>query len=297
MDPSKDYYRVLGVLPIAEDGVIRAAYRALAQRYHPDVSDDPNAHKRMSEINEAWHVLSDPDLRRRYDDARETTESDLGDDPSPGERTDQREAAPCDEAWRIALEYYPGIERYGERLGALSSSLENIYRLHLLESKQFAKAQAIAEALEQSFLSRYFGSDPAIQGYAKELILGRHRAAALELNKIVAVLGPAAILEVVRARIDKKFNLRDVERKRQEAAQAQVLARKLESDPDVMLVDSALKILGGSLAWEKARKGMLGAFSEALPRVRLNGVIRQFGSSAELLGWARTTIPSMLREL
>jgi DnaJ-class molecular chaperone len=36
MNSQKDYYRILGVLDDAEDIVIKAAYRALAQRYHPD---------------------------------------------------------------------------------------------------------------------------------------------------------------------------------------------------------------------------------------------------------------------
>ena len=36
MNSTKDYFAVLGVLPTAEDIVIRAVYRALAQRYHPD---------------------------------------------------------------------------------------------------------------------------------------------------------------------------------------------------------------------------------------------------------------------
>jgi curved DNA-binding protein CbpA len=36
MDASKDYYAILGLTPSAEEVVIRAAYKALAQRYHPD---------------------------------------------------------------------------------------------------------------------------------------------------------------------------------------------------------------------------------------------------------------------
>ena len=36
MDLNKDYYKILGVLDNAEDIVIKAAYRALAQKYHPD---------------------------------------------------------------------------------------------------------------------------------------------------------------------------------------------------------------------------------------------------------------------
>ncbi len=66
---SKDYYRILGILDDAEDIVIRAAYKALAQRYHPDKwsGSKDEANKRMSEINEAYVVLSDPVKRKQYD--------------------------------------------------------------------------------------------------------------------------------------------------------------------------------------------------------------------------------------
>ncbi|WP_103965400.1 J domain-containing protein [Nitrosomonas ureae] len=36
MNENKDYYAILGVTPLADNVVIRAAYKALAQRYHPD---------------------------------------------------------------------------------------------------------------------------------------------------------------------------------------------------------------------------------------------------------------------
>tara|TARA_Y100000746_G_scaffold192746_1_gene173366 strand:+ start:30 stop:152 length:123 start_codon:yes stop_codon:yes gene_type:complete len=36
LDTNKNYYAALGVLPTAKDAVIRAAYKALAQRDHPD---------------------------------------------------------------------------------------------------------------------------------------------------------------------------------------------------------------------------------------------------------------------
>lgn len=72
MDASKDYYAVLGVLTTAEDVVIRAAYRALAQRFHPDRQKDMpgEATVRMADINEAYRILSDPALREQYDAAR-----------------------------------------------------------------------------------------------------------------------------------------------------------------------------------------------------------------------------------
>lgn len=66
---NKDYYAILGVLPSVEDFVIRAAYRALAQRYHPDKLPDcrATAEARMREINEAYAMLSDERLRAQYD--------------------------------------------------------------------------------------------------------------------------------------------------------------------------------------------------------------------------------------
>jgi curved DNA-binding protein CbpA len=62
------YYDILKVAFDAPDTVIRAAYRVLAARHHPDRHEaDPRASRRMQRINEAWRVLSCPDLRRRYD--------------------------------------------------------------------------------------------------------------------------------------------------------------------------------------------------------------------------------------
>ncbi len=65
-----DLYRLLQVDPEADVEIIGAAYRKLAQRYHPDVTDDPEAAARMAEINAAWEVLRDPARRAAYDRER-----------------------------------------------------------------------------------------------------------------------------------------------------------------------------------------------------------------------------------
>jgi DnaJ-domain-containing protein 1 len=63
----KDYYEILQVHPKAEPEVILAAYRKLAQVYHPDRNKSESATQRFQEINEAKEVLSDPERRARYD--------------------------------------------------------------------------------------------------------------------------------------------------------------------------------------------------------------------------------------
>src|SRR5262245_13837030 len=65
--PKSDYYKTLGVPRNADASQIRAAYRDLARRLHPDVNKSKTAEERFKAVNEAYQVLSDADKRRRYD--------------------------------------------------------------------------------------------------------------------------------------------------------------------------------------------------------------------------------------
>ena len=58
--PTKDYYHILGLAKNAEDVVIRAVFKVLAQRYHPDkwLREREYANLRMAEVNEAYQHLS-----------------------------------------------------------------------------------------------------------------------------------------------------------------------------------------------------------------------------------------------
>lgn len=74
----KDYYKVLGVSRDADERTIKRAYRQLTKKNHPDKAaargvTKEEAEKKMSAINEAHEVLSDPELRARFDN---------GDDPN-----------------------------------------------------------------------------------------------------------------------------------------------------------------------------------------------------------------------
>ena len=71
----KDHYAALGIAPDADQEVIKAAFRALAKKYHPDTAADTGTAKarfpeiakaRFREINEAHAVLSNPAARAEY---------------------------------------------------------------------------------------------------------------------------------------------------------------------------------------------------------------------------------------
>jgi len=62
----KSYYLVLGVSPTESRGGIRRAFKDLVRRYHPDRAG-PQHLGFFKQIVDAYHVLSDPERRRHYD--------------------------------------------------------------------------------------------------------------------------------------------------------------------------------------------------------------------------------------
>ncbi|KAK4156411.1 hypothetical protein C8A00DRAFT_41092 [Chaetomidium leptoderma] len=79
---SKDYYKVLGVAHDADERQVKAAYRRLSKVHHPDKAakqglTKEEAEKKMASINEAYEVISNPELRARFD---------RGDDPNSHEQ-------------------------------------------------------------------------------------------------------------------------------------------------------------------------------------------------------------------
>lgn len=66
----KNYYSVLEVNETASTDVIKACYKALIKKYHPDNNriNDEFYNKKLAEINEAFEILSDESKRKTYDE-------------------------------------------------------------------------------------------------------------------------------------------------------------------------------------------------------------------------------------
>lgn len=208
MNTSIDYYAILGILPTAEMIVIKAAYRALAQKYHPDGHSRPdsNADDRMRKINEAYEILSNPAKRSAYDHARRAAsirDDDLENEFSQSAFNDAEQEQRTH--WDLALEYYPDLASIYAGLKMTSIKLAFAFKATILEKKAFAKRRELAALLETEFLQTYFGSNPDIIKLAKELIAGGQKDAAKELNRAIAVLGDEVDIELIRRTLFSKY--------------------------------------------------------------------------------------------
>jgi curved DNA-binding protein CbpA len=204
---SKDYYRILGVLDDAEDVVIRAAYKALAQRYHPDkwTGNKDEANRRMQEINEAYAVLSDSAKRKQYDATRESKGYQDDADSEDSDSANFSSISEEQEAWNLAVQFFPTLDFYYTRLRKLDYYLANTFKTYLLENKNFNKASQISDKYAKNFLEKYFGTNAFIQEYAEELIVAKNKDAAKKLNEIVNVMGSSVSPIQIKEMVEAKF--------------------------------------------------------------------------------------------
>lgn len=194
-----DYYGILGVLPTADECVIRTAHRVLAQKYRPGRTrtSSPEAEARFAQIEEAFRVLSEPAARAEYDEQR--TEEDAGTREygeqeayedlleEPGWRTD----------WDLASRFYPQLKEIEAQFSAISPPLAFTFCAFLLETKRFPEAADIAREMELTYLGRYFGEDPDILAFAKQLILHGNIDAVRTLGHALRVLGSSTPAQVI----------------------------------------------------------------------------------------------------
>ena len=79
----RDYYDILEVGRDAGADEIKRAYRKLARKFHPDVSQESNAEERFKQVGEAYEVLKDPEKRAAYDQLGENWQAGQDFRPPP----------------------------------------------------------------------------------------------------------------------------------------------------------------------------------------------------------------------
>ncbi len=200
----QNYYDVLGVSATADDFVIKAAYKAMAQRYHPDrfannARDAADAESKMRQINEAYQVLSDSVKRRDYDDSLRQQKQNQHQSAHHTEQQKQHED------WQIALRFYPDLTELETRLTKFDTDLVTEFRKTLLSGQQYDRRKAIANQLEQDYLEGFFGTHPDILDFARELLLAGKRDGAKELNQMLKVVGNSVSADEIIERLQVQY--------------------------------------------------------------------------------------------
>ncbi|KAI7895704.1 uncharacterized protein EV154DRAFT_494661 [Mucor mucedo] len=91
-----DYYKLLDVSPNADTREIKKAYRKKAHEWHPDKYsgdlDKEKVERKMADINQAYAVLSDADMRQQYDNGYDPYDPEKGSGgPSPFQQQQQQQ--------------------------------------------------------------------------------------------------------------------------------------------------------------------------------------------------------------
>lgn len=140
----KNYYQILQVASDADHEVIRAAYRTLSSRYHPDKNGGDES--LMKEVNEAYACLGDDVSRQQYD---EQLRVELGGAKYVPDDVSSK--------WSVALKLYPELQKYYEKLAGYSADIAAEYVKSIIEKKRFDFARHDFGAFRDKFLSQQFG--------------------------------------------------------------------------------------------------------------------------------------------
>lgn len=134
-----DPYQVLGVSPDASDEEIKAAYRRLAKKYHPDLNPgDAAAAEKMQQVNAAYEQIKNPE---KYQQQQQPTGGygsygpfgGFGYDPFGG-YSQQRSSGQTGDPYQNAAENYIRFGRYREAVNALGNCQQKDARWYYLSA-------------------------------------------------------------------------------------------------------------------------------------------------------------------
>lgn len=188
---TKDYYEVLGVSRNATENEIKAAYRKLARKHHPDLNPgDKAAEERFKELQEAYSVLSNAERRKLYDQ--------YGENWRVVEQTGQAPPPPGWEGVRASGEQQAGGFDFGGfdfgefRAGA--GGVEDIFEElfgRARRARRSARGQDIEAEIELSLEEAHRGGRRALQMQTAEICSTCQGAGVIGENQICQTCGGA----------------------------------------------------------------------------------------------------------
>jgi curved DNA-binding protein CbpA len=251
----KNFYKILGVIPTAEIIVIKAAYRALSQKYHPDKNrnEAEKYQKKMQELNEAYSVLSDEIKKKEYD--QEFFKDELGNFEDDLFQDQDGQDVQFESDWNEITKYFPDLNDITYQLAKISSRLVSTFKYHLYETKDFDNRHQIAQFIETNYLQKYFGKNEVILNFAKILILYEFSIAAQKLNRAVNLLGsnsdPSRIIDRILNDMSKDELKRFDEVKQSNFEDTTLIMYKQKKFNKVKIQnESCLKFLDGRYGYE-----------------------------------------------
>jgi len=175
----RDYYRILGVARDADAEQIKRARRKLARKYHPDVSKEPDATERMTEINEAYEVLGDEKKRAAYDQIGQSWRAGQEFRPPPN--------------WDAGFEFFGGPHRHAGGGSDYSEFFESL----------FGGQRARAGARDRDFSARGEDHHAKIVVDLEDALHGALRQITLRTPQADAAGGMRLVERVLSVRIPK----------------------------------------------------------------------------------------------
>ncbi len=200
----KNFYHILGLSfeSFPEKQLIEAAYKALVKIYHPDVykGDKKSLNRKISEINEAFEILSDIKKKKIYDEKLKKFQTEKSFDYSDEEFEDKDlfNSKFVNDDWEIALLVYPELESKKKQLLRYSQKLAFQFQFYLLETKEFYKINEVSNKFINAFLERKFGTSEEIKSFSKILIEEGLRKNAIYLNRLIKVIGSRSEKRIIR---------------------------------------------------------------------------------------------------
>lgn len=200
---NQDLYAILGILPEAENEIISAAHLTLLTHYHSIRTElaDSESKEIIRLINLAHEILINHDKRLKYDQStKETISSPCRinyHNLNPAFKTAIHSIA---DQWKVAIDFYPELDDERTRLLKYSTPLSYSYMVLILQSKRFLEGKSIADHFAKLFIKRHFGSNKEIARMAELTIENNNKAATIELNEYISVIGessPEKIIEKI----------------------------------------------------------------------------------------------------